>query len=147
MNEKQALAEYNKLLRLIKRVMGNGSTYSSDLNGLGKKVLGQSFAGVYPADRIPTLGKKQKYAIVNLDDSDEPGSHWVACAYDNGAVQLYDSFGRNAKQILPSLTANHRVNNTDSDAEQDDTEENCGQRSLAWLILHALKGSDIADMV
>jgi hypothetical protein len=146
MNEQKAHQQYDKILRIVTTLMGSGSTFSNDLEELGRKILGHSFAGVSPADRIPTLNNNKKYAIVNLDFSGEIGSHWVACAYNNGSVMMYDSFGRKADRILPALTA-YRVIDTDDDKEQLQTEENCGQRSLAWLIFHAMNGAKNAKLI
>ena len=83
----------------------------------GKKLLGKRFAGVFARDKVPS--RLTGYAIVNLDDSHGHGTHWFAIA-PNG--DSYDS-------LLP--------NGVVFDIEQSANEDNCGQRSLAWCLLHA----------
>jgi len=55
-----------------------------------------------------------KYGVYNTMNG-PPGEHWIAC-YNN---YTYDSFGRDASQ----------------DAEQEESEDDCGQRCIAWLML------------
>lgn len=132
------LKVYNKLLkRVVEPLTGDKTTYLKELNGVGKKLLRVRFKGVFPADKIPRLNDLSPYAILNLDKSTEPGSHWVALAKHGKDSVLYDSFGRHHTKIIPSLrySGNGRIVNTDADAEQKVLETNCGARCLAWLLL------------
>ena len=72
------------------------------------------FGGVYAIDRVPQSTKR--YQIVNTDPA--PGRHWFAMAPDGG---VYDSLQRNGDL---------------GDVEQDEFERNCGQRAIAWILLH-----------
>ena len=50
------------------------------------------FQGVFPFDLLP---KRQLGAyVINLDDHDEPGSHWVAVYDDGKMVEYFDSYGQ-----------------------------------------------------
>lgn len=49
------------------------------------------FRGVYPMDRLPEQRKSGAY-VINTDNHDQPGSHWVA-VYDDGKVEYMDSYG------------------------------------------------------
>ena len=87
---------------------------------------------------------------IELDNSIEPGSHWVALAKLNKNESIiYDSFGRGYTQIIPKLrySGNGRIINTDDDAEQTIYENNCGQRCLAWLLYLKHYGSDKAETI
>lgn len=116
----------------MQRKVGSGVTYSDDLLKSGKHLFGSKFDGVFSADQIPS---KFRSIIANLDDSDEPGSHWVAIARAPcGRYLVYDSFGRDSDKILKGkLRALKKVQDTENDAEQDKEEDNCGARCLAWL--------------
>jgi hypothetical protein len=138
MKEKQAHALYNAILKkIIEPMVGNKSTFLIDLDRTGAQLFGVRFAGVFPSDKIPRLNAIKKYAILNLDKTGMPGSHWVAVAHDNSTKQtvIYDSFGRSSSTIIPALhsSGNGRIISTDDDSEQHIKEENCGARSLAWL--------------
>jgi hypothetical protein len=122
---------YNHTLHELEKELGSEDTYSNDLESTGKRMFKSKFVGVFPADQIPDLAEGQ-YAIINLDFSDQPGSHWTAISMQNGGKVFYDSFGRNHKRILPSLG---RAIDTESDAEQVKSENNCGPRSLAFLMV------------
>lgn len=131
---------YKGLVHNVENMLGSKTTtFSSDLLRIGKSLLKGKFAGIFPADKIPILTEKVPYAILNLDNSNEAGSHWVAIARDpvGGKIVFYDSFGRPDKFILPSLGGSGqkgKIVNTDLDREQGFTETNCGQRSLAFLL-------------
>ena len=129
--------DYKKIFKRIVKKVGNTTTDSEQLNILGKKMLGKSsFNGVFPSDKIPKL-KKNQGAILNLDKSDQSGSHWVGLyRFKDGKTMFYDSFGRYHNKIIPSLnySGNGKIHNTEDDAEQIPSEYNCGARSLAFLI-------------
>jgi hypothetical protein len=72
------------------------------------------FAGVYAIDRVPQ--STRRYQIVNTDRA--PGRHWFAMAPGGG---VYDSLQRNGDL---------------NDVEQASWETNCGQRAIAWILLH-----------
>ena len=82
--------------------------------------------------------KTKTYAIVNLDDSTQVGSHWVAIVKEKNKTYIYDSFGRKTYKILPELvqSGNGIIKETENDAEQGKEMEDCGQRSLASLMVY-----------
>lgn len=148
--EARALKLYKKKLKEIeKNNTGNKTTYLSKLNIEGKKLLGKKFHGVYPSDKIPKLTDLKCYCILNVDKSDEAGSHWLSLVKTNKNYSiLYDSFGRDDK-IIPNLkySGNGKIINTDDDAEQKILETNCGARCLAWLCLYDEYGEDTAILI
>lgn len=137
------------LKKIIVPLTGDKTTFLDELDGVGHKLLGVAFSGVYPADKIPRLNDLKKYAILNLDKSKEPGSHWVALAKDGNNSYLYDSFGRSHTKIIKNLqfSGNGRIVNTDLDAEQDILETNCGARCLAFLVLIDKWGANVARLI
>lgn len=140
----------NEVLRMIeKNYTGNTTTYLTELEGSGKKLLGVRFKGVFPSDKIPILNDLSPYCILNLDNSKQSGSHWVALAKAGNKSILYDSFGRDNKQIIPNLqySGNGRIINTDRDAEQKIKETNCGARCLAFLYIFHNYGADVAKLI
>jgi hypothetical protein len=141
--EKRANKIYNITLQEIEKMMGkNSTTFSDELHTLGKKLLGEKFVGVYPADKIPKLRDGQ-YVIANLDEHDMPGSHWIGIVKDNKNFLIYDSFGRPGKSIIPTLIGRGKLIDTDLDAEQNEKEDNCGQRSIVSLFIHKYFGKDM----
>lgn len=51
------------------------------------------FRGVFMRDCLPKRISSNESAIVNLDSSSGPGTHWVAYAKRGNHVEYYDSFG------------------------------------------------------
>ena len=149
MDPRAAHEAYVNKLVLVESVIGSGTTWLSDLERLGRRLFGAKFDGVYPSDRIPKLTDEGPYAIVNTDNSSEPGSHWVALCKNGNSILFYDSFGRPANRLVPSVkrSGNGRVVNTDMDAEQGLLEQNCGARCLAWLWVYDQYGAGVAKMV
>lgn len=119
--------EYDLYLKNIIYIIGsNDVTYNNTLDKLCHYLFGKLFMGVFAHDKKPRNTTNQ-YCIVNLDKTGMPGSHWVAIA-DN---IVYDSFGR-------KLDFNG-YDMPDPDSEQLIRENDCGQRSIAWLcVYHAL---------
>jgi hypothetical protein len=133
---------YNHILKTIgHKLLGSDTTYVDDLNDVGKRLFGNKFVGVFPSNRIPRL-KNNQYVILNLDEEGELGSHWVAVVKHKNKSFLYDSFGRRASKIIPSLkkSGNGMVVDTELDKEQKETEFDCGARSATALMVYHLFG-------
>ena len=146
--EKKAHLLYEHALKRMEEQLGTGVTYGNDLDKIGKEFLGKKFVGVYPSDMLPLLSKKKCYAILNLDKSDEPGSHWIAVKYlGQKKCLVYDSFGRKTQRIIPSLAERYNTVDADNDAEQLDVQDNCGSRSLAFLVIDDLFGSELSKKI
>ena len=68
-----------------------------DLIEYAKKLKIPRFRGVFMRDTLPGKPHREECGIVNLNTSQEKGSHWV-CYYKKGLDRVYfDSFG----QITP----------------------------------------------
>lgn len=148
-NEQRAEALYNYMLtNIIYPMIGNKTTYLSQLKRCGIDLFGHSFEGVFPADKIPQLNTS-KYCILNLDKSTEPGSHWIAVAKDGDKSYVYDSFGRDFNEIIPSIkfSGNGTIIDVDDDAEQNVIETDCGARCLAFLLVCEHWGVDMAKLI
>lgn len=139
----------------------DNTTNTSELMGYGKTYFGKRFLGVFPQDKLPNkIYKKNNtdYAIVNVDTkcipgSDPcdpmPGTHWVAVAGlpNQDRVMIFDSFGRDTKQLLPLLYKQGKTLDTGHDAEQKKMQDSCGQFSLAWLVLIDQYGHETAQLI
>jgi hypothetical protein len=53
-----------------------------------------SFKGTYPCDEIPNFTENEYSIIVNVDNSNLPGSHWTALVIRGNNAYYFDSFGR-----------------------------------------------------
>ena len=139
---------YNEVLKIIEDLLGNSTTYGDELQNLCLKLFGSKFRGVHASDKIPKMRNKQM-AILNLDKSNEPGSHWVAIVKDGDDTIVYDSFGRDSKKIISSVfkSGNGKIIDTDYDAEQTAQELNCGPRSISFLLVHHLWGREISLLI
>ena len=61
-----------------------------------------NFRGVYMKDELPKKIKVNECGIVNLQNSDENGSHWI-CYYKKGKLKYYfDSYGLDLPNELKS---------------------------------------------
>lgn len=133
-NKRQTEALYNKYLDLIIKFVGNDITYTNDLLKAGKKLFGNKFIGVFPADQIPNM-KTSEMCISNLDTTRTNNKqHWVGLYKNKDKTYFYDSFGRNNINILPQLKKKGgQIIDTEDDPEQGIMEANCGARCLAAL--------------
>lgn len=129
-------------LKVMKKLLGDATTYSDDLERVGKKLFKKRFRGVFSSDKIPIL-KKNEYIIINNEPSNKSGEHWLlAIKTNNNKIFLYDSFGRAHYKILPELnqSGNGIVLETENDPEQKVLETNCGQRCLAACMVYHKHG-------
>ena len=60
------------------------------INNLSKDY--KNFIGCYSKDQIPLI-ENNKSIIMNLNNSKEPGSHWIALKRVNNGIYGFDSFG------------------------------------------------------
>jgi hypothetical protein len=112
------------ILEEVIREVGHSTTTSGrELDRVTRQMLmtmgfepSSVFGGVYAIDRVPQSNRR--YQIVNTHTS--PGKHWFAVSPE-GCV--YDSLQKNGDL---------------NDVEQMAWEKNCGQRAIAWILLHVL---------
>lgn len=77
-----------------------------DLSKYAKAMKIPHFRGVFMRNDLPESGpRKYESAIVNLDDKDGPGTHWVAYKKSGNDVVYFDSFGnlRPPKNLMEYL--------------------------------------------
>lgn len=70
--------------------------YGHQINGILRKNTStrKYYMGCYPSDKIPNIKKYPSSIVVNMDNSNEPGSHWVALFVPHKEHAYYfDSFG------------------------------------------------------
>lgn len=136
------------MVRYAESLVGRDVTIGSTLHEHGRSLFKRKFAGVFAADQVPR-STNFTYAIVNLDPQDKPGSHWIAMAKLPGGREtgylVYDSFGRPTEEILPTMPIPYQ--DTEDDAEQKESEDNCGARCLAWLIIYDMYGPNGAALI
>eukprot|EP00732_Lithocolla_globosa_P003724 Lithocolla_globosa_v1_NODE_3101_length_1766_cov_23.507890.p2 type:complete len:147 gc:universal NODE_3101_length_1766_cov_23.507890:1678-1238(-) len=100
----------------------------------------RGFRGVVPHDKIPKL-KNNEFVIINLDDSDGKGSHWVAGYRRNGSY-YFDPFG-----IEPddrTIRALGRPVQYNTSQLQDIKSQRCGWYVMKWLY-EMLRGKSFYD--
>ncbi len=132
--------------------LGTGITYGGQLAKLAKKLFGSKFKGVFAADEIAPLRSQDGYFIYNLDKKDEPGSHWIGIVKSPQGILVYDSFGRDTKEIIPGVYSlgNRKdisLQDTEDDAEQKEWQDNCGARTIAFLKVYDEHGSAVASLI
>ena len=143
MNDLSPEQIYDHVLKYVEKRLGtNGVTTAGQLDDVCKEAFKTEWAGVYPADKLIALNAKKCKAIYNADRHDEPGTHWMALYYseDTGKTYSYDSYGRNLKtdKVYKNLKRSKRLKLKQSqefDAEQTESQSNCGARCISWLAL------------
>ena len=125
---------YDRHIKKVEKSLGTSTTLGGQLAKYGHDKLGRNFKGVYTIDTIPKLKHKQM-AIVNLDKAGQPGSHWVSIYKHGRDTWVYDSFGRNIKNLLGNgyRSGMHTTNRNHKQPKKD---KNCGQRCVAVLEMH-----------
>lgn len=117
---------YREYLKQIENDIGNKQTSQSELQDYVNQYWDGQFGEICGPNEFKP--KKNSYNIVNTEEA--PGMHWLGIYVDKkGTITAYDSFGRRV------LYDGKRVQMSEDDPEQSPPEDNCGQRSLAWLLV------------
>ena len=126
----------------VKRIGHGRTTNSHELERVGQGLFKQGWQGIVPRDRIPHA-KPNTYLICNLDKSGKQKLfHWV-CRYVSGdsTIAWHDPLGSagiaQAQPLRRQLRGKHWTDdhNTRDASHQGDSQDNCGQRCLAALMI------------
>ena len=152
MSKAKATAMYHKLVDALEDHYDNESKTNTDLIQIGKvifKPLGNNVIrnADYSFDKMDG-----EYSIINTDNGQ--GIHWTGVYQYHKKVYVWDSFGRDIKQLMPEFVQRARTQGYDIikankhyDNEQEANQSDCGLRSLAWLILAESKGIKTATLI
>ena len=130
--------KYLFILNKLRKSYGNKELNSDQLKVIGTRIFGkQLFNGVFPWD---LYNEKNGFSIINTDNSNGNGIHWVAIYQNNNKIYVYDSFGRYTTNILKEFhkkmtNKGYQVIDSKRDAEQSDYQADCGLRCIAWLYI------------
>ena len=91
LNKKEVQHLYEFTLNQVQKHMGTGITSDAEINDYCRFL--QNFRGTHAWDKIPKL-KNMESCILNLDTSDQPGSHWIALYQYKNKTYMFDSFDR-----------------------------------------------------
>ena len=131
MKKKQVQNLFNFTLNLIQKDIGTHETDNIQLQKYIDKIGLSNFLGIYAWDTIPKM-KNNQSCIVNLDKSNQSGTHWISLYKYKNKIYMYDSFNRKISDF--------RKVDIDSNMFQNSTETDCGQRSIAFLVLVEIIG-------
>ena len=112
--------------------MPAGVTTNLQLSQLARSMRIPYFRGVYMRNALPRKIRRNESGVVNLDDVDGPGTHWVAYAKRGDRAAYFDSFGnlRPPKEIARYLGNDITYNHM---AYQTYDQTICGQLCLLFL--------------
>lgn len=157
-SKKEEVDEKQKLIDDVKQVGDGRPIYNKALSNFqiddimskyGDLYLGTVAHDQIISDILPKVQPQSKGSfIVNLDNSNQSGSHWVAVYFDgtpNGShsVEFYNSFGDNPDSVimegLKAISKKLETNGylkfkTNKVCMQSDTTANCGFFSMQFII-------------
>ena len=152
MSKASATSMYKKLVEALVSHYDNETKTNTDLIQIGKVIfepLGNNVIrnADYDFDKMDG-----EYSIINTDNGQ--GIHWLAVYQEHDKVYVFDTFGRDIKKLMPEFHARGKAQgytivkaNKHYDHEQKATQNDCGLRSLAWLILAKSKGVRFARLI
>lgn len=126
---------YIQLLELLRRNYNNKVKTDVELTKICKSIFGKKYIGTFAYNQFST---KNGYSIINTDDSNGHGIHWIAIYKKGKNIYIYDSFGRKTKNVLNNFhqkwNKKYKLIDSKNDAEQSDYQEDCGIRCISWLL-------------
>ena len=136
--------EYTATVKKLEKHVfhSNQETTDDQLNRVGKKIFKKEWGGVYAEDDKLPLQYPYKYFIVNTDKANQEGTHWTAVYADiqHKRIYIYDTFNRQLSKLLHDVEVNAHekhftVKKGSHKIHQKESQNDCGQRSMAWLML------------
>lgn len=107
--------------------------FDYELIKYAKKLKIPHFIGVFSRDRLHFHPKRKESAIINLDNENNIGTHWVAYRKTGNNVEYFDSFGN----LPPPLELQSYLYGCDIkynyDRQQNYNTTNCGHLCLKFL--------------
>jgi hypothetical protein len=142
--------EFHKTLKQVQAEMRDwDETDNTQLAQFGEKHFGKQFGGVFPEDYKVNFNSNKCYYIFNNDKAGEEGCHWlgVYVNHKDRTVYIFDTFNRQSSQMLPDVLIEAKKKHFKCkkgalDVLQTDAQEDCGQRSLTYLLLVKKYGAD-----
>jgi hypothetical protein len=146
----QLKREFYWTVKQVERELNDyDETDDKQLNKFGKKHFGDEFGGVFAENEKINFDDNKSYYIFNTDPTWKDGTHWmgVYVNHKNKVITILDTFNRQSSKLLPTLIIDARKNHFKcrkgaSHLLQRDSQDTCGQRSLAWLLLIKKYGAD-----
>lgn len=94
----------------------------------------KNFRGVFVKDKLPKSPRINECAIVNLDNEDGVGTHWVAYSKLDNNVLYFDSFGNlKPPEELVRYWGDGKIIKYNRDAFQTFDQTNCGFWCIKFL--------------
>ena len=136
----------NNLNKFNNRSYKLTTTTNSDLYSICIK-LKIKLNGIYMKDEIPNDLKEGNY-IINLENSNQSGSHWTCFIKDKNNVYYYDSFGVVPPQNIYDISVKNSLNLYYIDKHDQNLDAtSCGWWCIAFLyFMNNTKGSMLDNM-
>lgn len=134
---------YNGWVKRLNNEYGTKALSNYDIDDMGRKYLGESYGGVFPADIFVEKNKQiGKIYIVNDENADKPGRHWMTFIQDPEGLLCYDSYAGDItkyNKIFKKL----KYKEDRSDREQRyNTDHDCGCRAMSAGISYKKLGRE-----
>lgn len=84
-------------------------------------------------DQLPQRVKANESAVVNLDSSENPGTHWTAYVKKGNVVHFYDSFGVEPCSELLEYWGKRCLVLANSTQDQEIDQVICGHLCLKFI--------------
>lgn len=99
------------------------------------KIVKHLFRGVFALNKIPKVKKYPSAFIVNLDDSSQPGSHWVGMYFNKRHhCDYFDSYGRPPYELQNYILSNSKSYTYNNIQVQRFLTITCGPMSLYFIV-------------
>jgi len=126
-----------KMLAILRKSFGRDGKTNTQLDKIMNIFFDKGYIGAMPYDEYPMNKKGESYAIVNTDN--KKGVHWLACYRDKNKVYVYDSYGRILDRLVPDFCSALKGNGfqiiqSNHNIDQGEKAQDCGLRSVSWLL-------------
>lgn len=144
--------KYIAILDILRNHYGRDEKTTDDLDSIMKVFIKKNYIGAIPYDYYPLDKNGQSYAILNTDNSNKGGEHWLGVYRKNNTLYVYDSFARQLDRLIPDF-CNRMIDNgckiiqVNKKLDQANDQQDCGLRAAVWLMCVDQDGIKKASLI
>lgn len=142
--ELKTMEYYNNLVEKMEKKYGKKALTNIQVDDIGKKYLKNKYGACLACDEFIKMNKKGdgKIYIVNTENSNQDGEHWLCFIDGEEGLLAYDSYGADIKKYNKLFKKIEFIQDRDDREQRYNNEYNCGIRALASGIIYNKLGKE-----
>ena len=144
----QILRDYDNAIIHLKDKLGIKATSNLQLDSVGRKLFGKKYLGTFSADTYPKPDQMTDGDVFISNNKTHRSlvEHWIAVGKKAWHCYAFDTFHRHLVGLSSHFAHNGWINAAKF-KEQSSKETDCGELSMAWLMMFHKYGTAILHVI